>query len=153
MPNLNRFVKIYTDGACRPNPGRGAIGVLILNEKDEELIVYKEHIGYSTNNRAEYRALIKGLELAQRKCTWRAICCSDSELMINQLNYGYRIADGELRKLNQQVRATEIQFRDKIVYRWVSSKSPYIKRADKLAREALKEGQNAREQKAKSQPK
>jgi ribonuclease HI len=139
MPNLNKFVKIYTDGACRPNPGHGAIGISILNEKNQELIAHKEFIGYSTNNQAEYRALIKGLELAQQKCTWKAICYSDSLLVIEQLNHGYRIKDRELSKLNKNVRATEIQFRDKVEYRHISSKSPFIKRADKLAREALKE--------------
>jgi ribonuclease HI len=140
MPNLNRFVKIYTDGACCPNPGKGAIGVSILNEKNIELIAHKEAIGDSTNNQAEYRALIKGLELAQEKCTWKAICFSDSLLIIEQLNHVYRIRNKELRELNKLVRATEIQFRDKVDYRHTSSNSPYIKRADKLAKEALKEG-------------
>jgi len=140
MPNLNKFVKIYTDGACRPNPGQGAIGILILNEKNQELATCKKCIGYTTNNRAEYHALIQGLELALGYCTWKAVCYSDSSLMIDQLNHGCRIKDGELLKLNKNVRATEIQFRDEVDYRYTSQDNPYIKRADKLAKEALKEG-------------
>lgn len=140
MLNLNKFVKIYTDGACRPNPGQGAIGILILNEKNQELAAHKKFIGYTTSNRAEYQALIQGLELALGKCTWKAICYSDSSLMIKQLNHRWRIRDRELLELNKNVRATEIQFKEKVDYRFTSRNDPYIKIADKLAKEALKEG-------------
>ena len=139
MPNLNKFVKIYTDGACRPNPGQGAIGILILNEKNQELATGKKCIGKTTNNGAEYHALLQGLELALGHCTWKAICYSDSSLIINQLNHDWRIKNRELLELNKNVRATEIQFKEKVEYRFTSRDNPYIKRADKLAKEALKE--------------
>ena len=139
MPNLNRFVKIYTDGACRPNPGQGAIGILILNEKDQELATYKKFIGYTTNNEAEYHALIQGLKSATKYCTWKAVCYSDSSVVINQLIRKWRIHDEKLTELNQEVRATAGIFKE-VEYRLTSQDHPYIKRADKLAKEALKEG-------------
>jgi ribonuclease HI len=139
MPNLNRFVKIYTDGACRPNPGHGAIGILILNEKDQELATCKKCIGETTNNGAEYHALIQGLNSATDYCTWKAVCFSDSLVVINQLNRKWRIHNRELRELHKEVRVTAGIFKE-VEYRHISSNSPYIKRADKLAKEALKEG-------------
>jgi len=139
MLNLNRYVKIYTDGACRPNPGQGAIGILILNEKNQELATYKKCIGKTTNNGAEYHALIQGLELATRFCTWKAVCCSDSLVVINQLNRKWRIPNKKLLALNKEVRVTAGLFRE-VEYWHISSSSPFIKRADKLAKEALKEG-------------
>ena len=139
MPNLNKFVKIYTDGACCPNPGQGAIGILILNEKNQELAAHKKFLGYTTSNGAEYHALIQGLESATEYCTWKAVCFSDSSVVINQLNRIWRIRNRKLLELNKEVRATAGLFKE-VEYRFTSRDNPYIKRADKLAREALKEG-------------
>ena len=54
-------ILIYTDGASRGNPGHSAIAYLIMNEKGEILKEYSEYIGITTNNVAEYKALIKAL--------------------------------------------------------------------------------------------
>jgi len=138
MPNLINVVKIYTDGACSPNPGLGAIGILILDENNQELATRKEYIGDTTSNKAEYHALIQGLELAVGFCTWKAICFSDSSLMIKQLNRSWRIRNKRLLKLNKEVRATAGLF-EEVEYRFISRDNPHIKRADRLAKEALKE--------------
>lgn len=139
MPNLTNVVKVYTDGACSPNPGLGAIGILILDENNQELATHKKYIGYTTNNGAEYHALIQGLELAAGHCTWKAICFSDSSLMINQLNRIWRIHNKKLVELNRIVRTTAEIFKE-VEYRFVPQNNPHIKKADRLAREALKEG-------------
>ena len=97
---INTYVTVYTDGACSGNPGPGAIGVVILDENNQEIITYKECIVETTNNKAEYLALIKGLELAAGICRRKVICFSDSELMIKQLNKAWRIKNKELLKLN-----------------------------------------------------
>ena len=60
---MSKVVKLFTDGGSRGNPGPGAIGLLILDEQNKEIDSYKECIGHTTNNRAEYQALIKGLDL------------------------------------------------------------------------------------------
>ncbi len=56
---------IYTDGGARNNPGPAGIGVVLYDENKEIIETYKEYIGEATNNQAEYKALIKGLELTQ----------------------------------------------------------------------------------------
>ncbi len=55
---------IHTDGASRGNPGPAGIGVVICDESGKIVKEYKDFIGTATNNIAEYRALIKALELA-----------------------------------------------------------------------------------------
>ncbi|MFC2021130.1 ribonuclease HI [Chloroflexota bacterium] len=66
---INNYATVHVDGACSGNPGPGAIGVVITDENNQEVKRYKEIIGETTNNQAEYRALIKGLELAAGICT------------------------------------------------------------------------------------
>jgi len=139
MPNLTNLVKVYTDGGCSPNPGTGAIGILILDENNQELATDKQCIGDTTSNRAEYHALIEGLKLAAGWCTWKAICFSDSSLVIKQLNRNWRIRNKKLLELNKEVRLTAEVF-EEVEYRFISRDNPYIKKADRLAKEALREG-------------
>ncbi len=61
---MNKLI-IYTDGGARNNPGPAGIGVVLYDENKEIIDTYKEYIGEATNNQAEYKALIKGLELTQ----------------------------------------------------------------------------------------
>ena len=58
-------LKIYTDGACRGNPGICAIAFMILDNEDRTVKTYSEYIGKGTNNQAEYKALINALESAK----------------------------------------------------------------------------------------
>ena len=102
---------IYTDGACRGNPGPAGIGVVICNESGEIVKEYKDFIGNATNNIAEYRALIKALELASDFSVTRLECFSDSELMVRQLNGVYRVKDEKLHKLFLLVREKERGFK------------------------------------------
>jgi len=90
---------IYTDGGARRNPGPAAIGVVIGDKK------YGEYIGKTTNNVAEYQAVIFALKKARQligktkaKETNLEIR-SDSQLMINQLNGKYKIKDEKLKPL------------------------------------------------------
>ena len=59
-------IKLFTDGGCRGNPGPGAIGFIITDENNNVLDEFAECIGEATNNRAEYSALIRGLDCAAR---------------------------------------------------------------------------------------
>ena len=95
----------FTDGASRGNPGESGIGVIL---KDPDGTVVEEIFGYlgtSTNNRAEYAALLTGVELARRhKCT-HLISHSDSELIVRQLQGAYKIKDKTLRQWAERVHA------------------------------------------------
>jgi ribonuclease HI len=136
MPSVINVVKVYTDGACPGNTGPGAIGVVVLDENNQELAACKECIGQTTNNRAEYRALIRGLELAAGVCRRKLICFSDSELMVNQLDGVYKIKKPELLKLYLDVKSRE-QIFDEVLYQYTPRTNRYLGKADKLAREAL----------------
>ena len=129
-------VRLYTDGGCHGNPGPGAIGVLLLDQNNAELETYKECIGHTTNNRAEYLALIKGLDLAAKHCRKTVYCFSDSELIVKQMSSQYRLKKEELRKLFHEVKDKERAF-DRVVYTHVSRNNQYIKKADKLTSDAL----------------
>ena len=92
-------LSIFTDGGARGNPGPAAIGVLILNEEKKEVYRYAEKIGETTNNVAEYTALIKALEQAKNIGGKELVCTSDSELMVKQLTGKYKVKNEELKKL------------------------------------------------------
>jgi len=129
---------IYTDGASRGNPGPAGIGIVICNESGKIVKQYEEFIGNATNNIAEYRALIKALELASSFPVGEVDCFSDSELMVKQLNGEYRVKSEKLGKLFLQVREKEKQF-EKVNYSHVPREEGLIKRADKLANLAIDE--------------
>ena len=82
---------IHADGGSRKNPGAAAIGIFVLEEEKNELERYKECIGNTTNNVAEYKALIKALQLAAKYTRNEVHIFMDSELIINQINGLYPI--------------------------------------------------------------
>ena len=129
---------IYTDGASRGNPGPAGIGIVICDESGKIVKEYEEFIGTATNNIAEYRALIKALELASDFSVSEVKCFSDSELMVKQLNGEYSVKNKKLGKLFLQVREKEKQF-EKVNYSHVPREEDLIKRADKLANRAIDE--------------
>lgn len=133
---INTYVTVYIDGACSGNPGPGAIGIVILDENNQELATHRECIGETTCNRAEYQALIKGLDLAVGICRKKVICFSDSELIIKQLNKTWRIRNKELLKLNLEV-SNRVKLFEEVILQRINRNNRYISKADKLAKEAL----------------
>ena len=111
---------IYTnsDGGSRGNPGPGAIGVLVRKD-DNILETYGEKIGKVTNNVAEYKALIKALELAKKHTGDEVVCVLDSQLIVRQLLGEYRVQNPELIKLFLEVQKLQENFK-KIKYVHVS---------------------------------
>ena len=63
MAKFLDHIKLFTDSGARGNPGPGAIGILILDNDNQQLQTHKECIGHTTNNQAKYRALVRGLDL------------------------------------------------------------------------------------------
>ncbi len=96
---------IYADGGSRGNPGPAALGVVICNGQGEALKKYNEPIGETTNNEAEYQALIFALKKMKQvfgKDKMKKAQLEvrlDSELIVNQLNHEYKIEELNLQRL------------------------------------------------------
>ncbi|MFC1942360.1 ribonuclease HI family protein [Chloroflexota bacterium] len=95
---------IYTDGAARGNPGPAAIGATIKDEKNNLIATVSSHIGISTNNQAEYKAIIAALEKAFSLGARYVELKSDSELVVRQINGRYRVKNLGLKPLYQHVK-------------------------------------------------
>ena len=102
--NLNdRKVIINVDGAARGNPGPAAIGAILKDETGNITGRISRSIGVTTNNQAEYQAVIVALEKAISSGATQVVLKSDSELVVNQINGQYKIKNTALRPLYQQV--------------------------------------------------
>lgn len=95
----------FTDGASRGNPGESGIGIILKDSKGKRLASWHGFIGISTNNRAEYAALIALLERMQSVACERLIIHSDSELMVRQLTGKYRVKDAGLKEYHRRASA------------------------------------------------
>jgi|TARA_B100001971_G_C18178253_1_gene531181 ribonuclease HI len=131
-------VYVNADGGSRRNPGPSAIGVVIRDEDNSMLSKYKECIGEATNNVAEYRALIKALELVAKYTRYEVQVFMDSEFVIKQISGIYRIKAKHLYPLFQEVKNCERAF-EKVTYNHVNRGSKFQIMADQLVNEALDE--------------
>jgi ribonuclease HI len=101
-------VVVYCDGGSRGNPGPAAIGAVVLDPSTDPptaIATVSEHIGVTTNNVAEYRALIAGLKAAAPLHAHTVHVRADSLLMIKQLRGEYRVKSEHLRALHAEARA------------------------------------------------
>jgi len=128
----------YSDGASRGNPGKAAIGIVLLGEKKTVLYEHREYIGVATNNQAEYRAVIKALEIARQYQAKVVDCYMDSELLVKQLKGEYRTRNPGLKKLKDEIKEKERAFQ-RVTYNHVGRGDAYIERCDHLANRALNE--------------
>jgi len=94
---------INTDGASRGNPGPSAIGITIKDENRELLASISKGIGKTTNNQAEYSAVITALEKAIALGVSGVELRSDSELLVRQINGRYRVKSVALKPLYARV--------------------------------------------------
>lgn len=92
--------RLYTDGGARGNPGPAAAAFVVETEDGSVLAMQGEAIGVATNNVAEYRALIAGLERAKELGVTELEVVSDSELMVKQMRGEYRVKNDALRELS-----------------------------------------------------
>ena len=90
-------ITIYTDGGARGNPGPAGIGVVL--ESDGQKHLFKKYIGETTNNQAEYQAVILGLEKAKEIGAEEIDVFLDSELVQQQLTGQYKVKNKELAPL------------------------------------------------------
>lgn len=125
---------IYTDGGARGNPGPAGIGAALYNEKKEIVKEVSEYIGETTNNQAEYRALLRGLEEAKKLHATEVNIFMDSELVIKQLKQEYKVRDQELAKVFIKVWNLLQGFKAYNLKHVLRAKN---KRADELVNEAI----------------
>jgi ribonuclease HI len=95
-------VVLHVDGGARGNPGPAAIGVVISSPDGQRIDEIAETIGDATNNFAEYRALLRGLERARELGAAEVEIIGDSELVARQLIGAYKVKHPALRPLYEQ---------------------------------------------------
>ena len=100
--SVNKVI-ICTDGASRGNPGPAAIGATVKDEKGNLITSISRRIGITTNNQAEYRAIIIAMEKAISLDARHIELYTDSELVMQQINGRYKVKKATLRKHYQKV--------------------------------------------------
>jgi ribonuclease HI len=102
LSTSRRTLVLHVDGGARGNPGPAAIGVVISGPDGEPIEELAERIGVATNNVAEYRALLRGLERASALDATEVQIVNDSELVARQLTGAYRVKHEALKPLHAQ---------------------------------------------------
>jgi ribonuclease HI len=127
-------VVVHVDGGARGNPGPAAVGVVVSGLDGEVLDEYAERIGVATNNVAEYRALLRGVERARALGASEAQFVNDSELVAKQINGAYKVKHPAMKPLYEEAIAALRAFE-----RWSIRSVPRAQnaRADALVNDAL----------------
>ena len=126
--------RLYTDGGARGNPGPAAFAYVLEAEDGTVLSAHGEAIGVATNNVAEYRALVAGLEKALELGVTQLEVVSDSELLVKQMRGEYKVKNEAL--IDLSIRATRLARQiGKVTYKAVRREHNEL--ADRLVNEAL----------------
>lgn len=126
--------KLSTDGGARGNPGPAAYGYVVEADDGTVLAAHGETIGTATNNEAEYRALVAGLEKSRELDVDDLEVVSDSELVVKQMRGEYKVKKPALRDLWHE--ATELAAGFKSVS-YTAVRREHNELADQLVNEAL----------------
>ncbi len=105
MSGKTEKLVIYTDGGSRGNPGPAAAGFVITDENADRLKAQAVYLGHTTNNVAEYTALLKALEAAGRLNAKRLKIFTDSKLLVEQINGRYKVKSEKLLPLFKQAQS------------------------------------------------
>jgi ribonuclease HI len=122
------------DGGARGNPGPAGVGAVLTDDSGAELARANAYIGEATNNVAEYRALLLGLERARALGMREIEIVNDSQLVARQLTGEYRVKNEDLKLLHAKARQALGEFE-----RWSIRSVPRAKNevADALVNEAI----------------
>jgi ribonuclease HI len=129
---------VYADGASRGNPGPASIGAVIYDEEGREAHTVSRRIGHGTNNEAEYKAAIAGLESALALGGGSVELRMDSQLVIRQLEFRYKVRNPRLQPLFNRVLELRRQFESVALEHVPRERN---RRADELANLALDRGE------------
>ena len=129
--------RLFTDGGSRGNPGPAAAAYVLEADDGTVLAAHGEAIGVATNNVAEYRALVLGLEQARDLGVDELEVVADSELVVKQMRGEYKVKNAALRELS--LRAADLaRAIDKV--RYTAVRREHNELADQLVNIALDEG-------------
>ena len=117
------------DGGARGNPGPAAVAAVVSVDGGEVIESRGEAIGRATNNVAEYKALLLGIQLARQVGASEVELIGDSELIVKQVKGEYRVKDAGLRELHAEVARALRDFD-----RWTIR---HVRRAENAAADAL----------------
>lgn len=129
-------LQLYSDGASRGNPGEAGAGIVVLDEQGIELVAAGQYLGQCTNNEAEYRALLLGLEKCAQFGSGRLKVNLDSELIVKQIRGEYKVKHPNLKPLFEQAKQKLTGFASYTVSHVRREKN---RRADQLANRAIDE--------------
>ncbi len=137
---MTNIIKIHTDGGARGNPGPAAIGVVIEGSGIGKK-TYQEYIGETTNNEAEYRALVLALKKlkqllgGEKLKDYKIECYADSELMVKQLNGEYKVKEKDIQGFFMEVWNLKLELDVPISFHHIAREQN--SEADKLVNQAL----------------
>jgi ribonuclease HI len=126
--------RLFTDGGARGNPGPAASAYIIEAADGTVLAAHGEAIGVATNNVAEYRALVAGLERARDLGLDEVEVVSDSELLVKQMRGDYKVKNEALRELSLEATRLAREIGD---VRYTAVRREHNELADQLVNEAL----------------
>ena len=125
---------IQADGASRGNPGKAGVGAVISDARGRTVKELKCFLGMTTNNVAEYRAVILALEKVLELGGGSVTVCLDSELVVRQLRGEYRVREAHLQTLHRRALELLNRFSKYAIH---SVPREENRRADQLANEAI----------------
>ncbi|OHA58830.1 MAG: hypothetical protein A2571_00390 [Candidatus Vogelbacteria bacterium RIFOXYD1_FULL_44_32] len=132
---------LNTDGGARGNPGPAGVGAVIYDENKKVVAIASKYIGETTNNEAEYQAVLLGLDLIKKNFSAEQIKSAevelrvDSELIARQLAGKYKVKEDRLRVYHTQIK--EILKTDFPNFKITEIRREQNKEADALANEAM----------------
>ena len=134
---MDKSIKVFTDGTSRGNPGKAGIGIVIKDASDNVLTTFKEYIGEESNNRSEYKALIKSINIVKNlEQDFNIIhFLTDSELIVKQITGKYKVKNPKLIKLSLDFWKSINELKKKFKITHIPREKNKL--ADRLANEAI----------------
>jgi len=127
-------LEAYIDGASQGNPGPAAMGVVFVDGEGRPVIRLSKYLGETTNNVAEYLALVYALQEAQARGIKSLVVKTDSELMAKQLTGAYHVRDNTLRLFYDLAKSMTMRFEHFVIQHIDRTAN---RQADRLAAEAI----------------
>lgn len=106
-----KTVKMFSDGGSRGNPGPSASGYVLLDENDDVILKSGVYLGITTNNQAEYRSLLFGLEEAKKLGAREVDVYMDSLLVVNQMTGKFKVKNRDLWPIYEEIKKLSNEFK------------------------------------------